>query len=82
MHLTLLFAVISLVWVWGAVKTWSFVSTDVSDRDGRSGVALGFFAGVVWPVTYVVLMLGLVVGVLRGISFLGACRKLRSRWDR
>jgi len=76
-----LIALAVLLWCWFGIKTWAFTVNDVSDHTGKPGVILGFFAGLIWPLTYSVLALILLVGVMLGDSLENSIMELKSAWS-
>ena len=51
-------------WLSMGVKTWSFGLSDLADADpNRSAVYAYFFVGILWPLTYALLAMILILGV-------------------
>jgi hypothetical protein len=77
----ILLAIVTLSWVWIGVKTWAFVAKDLTDGPKtRTTVICSFFGGLLWPITYIVLVLLLLSGVTRGRSFKRSVDDLKGYW--
>ena len=79
----MIYALITLVvfaWSWFGIKTWAFVVHELTDHKGKPSVILGFFAGALWPLTYLLLTVILVSGVVLGSSLMESAVKLSRPW--
>jgi len=57
-----------VLWGWAGFKTWAFILTDLMDERDRLNVVFAFFGGLLWPVTYFLLIIVLIVGIFLGQS--------------
>ena len=78
----LLLLTVLVLWAIAAIKTWSFIITDLVDQKDRLSVVIGFVGGLFWPLTYIRLTIVLIAGVFLGQPIRVSLGDVKSAWKR
>jgi hypothetical protein len=78
----LLLLTVLVLWAIVAIKTWSFIITDLVDQKDRLSVVIGFVGGLFWPLTYILLTIVLIAGVFLGQPIRASLGDVKLAWKR
>lgn len=75
-----LIVIIAALWSLMGIKTWAFALTDLADGSPDRLTTLSYgFVGLLWPLTYLILSLILILGV-NNQSLRTSVNKIKQAW--